>query len=84
VLHSAASLKFTSQENPSLPARASTLTKLTHPLARANILCARKRAVIRNTCRTPKSAIDAPTFQITTTQTDKQKRALELIDKIKM
>jgi transposase len=40
--------------------------------------------VVRNTCRTPKSAGDAPTFQITTTPTDKQKRALELIGQIKM
>lgn len=42
------------------------------------------QTVVRNTCRTPKSASDAPTFQITTTQNEKQKRALELIDKIKM
>lgn len=40
--------------------------------------------VVRNTCRTPKSASDAPTFQITTTQNEKQKRALELISQIKM
>ncbi|MHB8947643.1 MAG: IS1634 family transposase, partial [Rhodoferax sp.] len=40
--------------------------------------------VVRNTCRTPKSASDAPTFQITTKQNEKQKRALELIDQIKM
>src|ERR1035437_6113241 len=40
--------------------------------------------IVRNTCRTPKSASDAPTFQITTTQNEKQKRALELINKIKM
>jgi transposase len=40
--------------------------------------------VVRNTCRTPNSAIDAPTFQVTTTQNEKQKQALELIDKIKM
>jgi hypothetical protein len=40
--------------------------------------------VVRNTCRTPKSAGDAPSFQITTTPTDKQKRALELIGQIKM
>jgi hypothetical protein len=42
------------------------------------------QAVVRNTCRTPKSASDAPTFQVTTTQNEKQKRALELIDRIKM
>ena len=40
--------------------------------------------VVRNTCRTPKSAGDAPSFQITTIPTDKQKRALELIGQIKM
>ena len=40
--------------------------------------------VVRNTCRTPKSADDAPTFQVTTTPTPKQKRALELISQIKM
>jgi hypothetical protein len=41
-------------------------------------------AVVHNTCRTPKSAGDAPSFQITTTPIDKQKRALELIGQIKM
>jgi len=41
-------------------------------------------AIVRNTCRTPKSAEDAPVFQITTTPGDKQKRALELISQIKM
>jgi len=40
--------------------------------------------IVRNTCRTPTSAGDAPTFQITTTPNDKQKRALELIGQIKM
>ena len=39
--------------------------------------------VVRNTCRTPNSASDAPTFQLTTTQNEKQKRAFELIDQIK-
>jgi transposase len=42
------------------------------------------QTIVRNTCRTPKSAADAPTFQITTTPSDKQKRALELIGQIKM
>ena len=40
--------------------------------------------IVRNTCRAPKNAGDAPSFQITTTPTDKQKRALELIGQIKM
>ena len=40
--------------------------------------------VVRNTCRASKSAGDVPSFQITTTPTDKQKRALELVGQIKM
>ena len=40
-------------------------------------------SITRNTCRTPNGAKDAPTFQIRTTPTAKQKRAIELIDQIK-
>lgn len=42
--------------------------------------------MVRNTCRTPTSANadKAPSFEITTMPSDKQKRALELIDQIKM
>ena len=40
--------------------------------------------IVRNTCRTPKSAGEAPTFQITTTPAARQKRALELISLIQM
>ena len=40
--------------------------------------------IVRNTCRTPNSAGNAPTFQITTMPSDKQKRALELIGQIQM
>lgn len=47
-------------------------------------LMALLQTVVRNTCRTPKSADDAPTFELTTTPSDKQKRALELIGQIKM
>ena len=42
------------------------------------------QTIVRNTCKTVKGADDAPTFQLTTTPTQKQKSALELIDKIKM
>ena len=42
------------------------------------------QTIARNTCRTPKGAQDAPTFQITTTANPKQKHALELIAQIKM
>jgi transposase len=41
-------------------------------------------AVVRNTCRTPGAAQDAPTFTVTTTLNEKQKRALELIGLIKL
>jgi transposase len=40
-------------------------------------------SITRNTCRTNNGAKDAPTFQITTTPTAKQKRAIQLIDQIK-
>lgn len=40
--------------------------------------------IVRNTCCTPKSTDTTSNFQITTTPNDKQKRALELIDQIKM
>ncbi len=42
------------------------------------------QTIVRNMCRTSKGAQDAPTFQLTTTPTPKQKSAIELIDKIKM
>lgn len=40
--------------------------------------------ITRNSCRTPNGAKDAPTFQITTTPTAKQKHSLDLISQIKM
>ena len=40
--------------------------------------------MVRNTCRTPASAGDAPSFEITTMPGEKQQRALELISQIKM
>ena len=40
--------------------------------------------MVRNTCRTPASAGDAPSFEITTMPSEKQQRALELISQIKM
>ena len=47
-------------------------------------LMAELSTIVRNTCRAPNGADDAPTFQITTTPNPKQKRALDLIDQIKM
>lgn len=39
--------------------------------------------IVRNTCRTPGAADDAPTFTITTTPNREQRRALDLLEAIK-
>ena len=39
--------------------------------------------VVRNTCRTPQAGEDAPTFEILTVPTAKQRRALDLIAQIR-
>ena len=41
-------------------------------------------SIVRNTCRAPQGSEDAPTFQMTTIPSEKQRRALELIGEIKM
>jgi len=46
-------------------------------------LMAQLQSIVRNTCRTPGSAADVPTFEISTTPNHTQKRALELINQIK-
>jgi hypothetical protein len=53
------------------------------PVHSFQTLMAQLQAIVRNTCRTPGSAADAPTFEITTTPNHTQKRAIELIDQIK-
>jgi transposase len=40
--------------------------------------------IVRNTCRTPQAGPDAPTFQVITTPTAKQRQALELLQKIQL
>jgi transposase len=40
--------------------------------------------IVRNTCRTPNAALDAPTFQVTTTPNAKQRSAFELLSQIQM
>jgi len=40
--------------------------------------------IVRNTCRTPRAGADAPTFEVVTTPTPKQQRALELIRQIRL
>ena len=42
------------------------------------------QTIVRNTCRTPQSGGDAPSFEITTTATSAQKHALELLSQIKV
>ena len=53
------------------------------PVHSFQTLMATLQGIVRNTCRTPGGDQDAPTFEITTTPNQKQKRALELIDQIK-
>ena len=47
-------------------------------------LLAELSTIARNTCRTPQTADNASTFNITTTPSPKQKRALDLIQAIQM
>ena len=47
-------------------------------------LMAELSTIVRNTCRAPNGTDDAPTFEITTTPTANQQRALDLINQIKM
>ena len=54
------------------------------PVHSFQTLMAQLQTIVRNTCRTSKSADDAPTFELITTPSDKQKKALELIGQLKM
>jgi hypothetical protein len=47
-------------------------------------LLAELATIVRNTCRTPRAGADAPTFELTTTANEKQKRALNLIEQIRL
>ena len=47
-------------------------------------LLAELATIVRNTCRTPRAGADAATFDVVTTPSPKQKRALELIQQIQM
>lgn len=53
------------------------------PVHSFQTLMAHLQTIVRNTCRTPGGAPDAPTFEIITTPNPTQKRALELIAQIK-
>ena len=47
-------------------------------------LMAELATLVRNTCRTPSARPDAPTFDIVTTANAKQRRAIELIQQIRL
>jgi transposase len=53
------------------------------PVHSFQTLMAQLQTIVRNTCRTPGSAADVPTFEIITTPNPSQKRALDLVDQIK-
>ena len=54
------------------------------PVHSFSTLLAELATIARNTCRTPKASPDAPTFELVTTANEKQKRALQLIEQIRL
>ncbi len=54
------------------------------PVHSLQTLLAQLQTIVRNTCGAPHGAVDAPSFEITTTPSEAQKRALELVGKIKL
>ncbi len=52
------------------------------PVHSFSTLMADLATLVRNTCRTPMAAADAPTFDILTTPTAKQQRAMKLLEQI--
>jgi transposase len=54
------------------------------PVHSFSTLMAELATIVRNTCRTPSARPDAPTFDIVTTPNAKQRRALELIQQIRL
>jgi hypothetical protein len=47
-------------------------------------LLAELATIVRNTCRTPNAGPDTPTFEVITTPTANQQRALDMIQKIRL
>ena len=81
------------QRDPVAPARRSTkaLDKVAShtlddgtPAHGFSTLMAELATIVRNTCRTPSAAPDAPTFDIVTTPSAKQRQAFELLQKIRL
>jgi transposase len=53
------------------------------PVHSFSTLMAELATIVRNTCRTPSASLDAPTFDILTTPSAKQRQALDLIQQIR-
>ena len=53
------------------------------PLHSFSTLMADLATIVRNTCRTPSAGPDAPTFDIVTTPSARQRRALDLLQQIR-
>jgi transposase len=79
--------------DPAAPAKRSTkaLDKVARhtldngtPAHSFSTLMAALATIVRNTCRTPGAALDAPTFDIVTTPNAQQRRALELLQQIRL
>jgi transposase len=54
------------------------------PVHSFSTMLAALSTIVRNTCRTPGTAPDAPSFAVLTTPTAKQRRALELIEQLQV
>jgi transposase len=81
------------QRDPVAPARRSmkTLHKVAShtlddgtPAHSFSTLMAELATIVRNTCRTPSAGSDAPTFDIVTTPSGKQRQAFELLQQIRL
>ena len=66
-------LRITDDQRRSLAAKARRLGRR---------MLAELATIVRNTCQTPTAGATAPSFQITTTASAHQRRALELINQI--
>ena len=54
------------------------------PVHSFSTLMADLATIVRNTCRPPSTGPEAPTFDVVTTPNAQQRRALELIQQIRM
>jgi hypothetical protein len=54
------------------------------PVHSFSTLMAELATIVRNTCRTPNASLDAPTFDVVTTASTKQRQALDLLQQIRV